>query len=90
MRQNAYRKAAGPGIQSSENPRAAGVAQAAGFNLLAQHGGREVARGVACCRIDWPKDVPPLVEPHEHALAGIFTSAERPPAFLGSRPADVS
>src|SRR5262245_60270549 len=69
---------------------AARMAQAAGLDLLAQHGGRDAPLPVAGARIDRPGDVEPLVEAHGQPLGRILCSAERPPAPLVARPGDVT
>ena len=68
---------------------AARVTQAAGLDLLAHQGGRDVAARVARVRIDRPDDTVAFVEPDEEAFARIITLAERPPALLRPGPADM-
>ena len=68
---------------------AAGVAQAAGLDLLANQRRREVARGVARPRTDRPGHAAPFVELNQQPFARVFALAERPPALAGARPGDV-
>ena len=68
---------------------AARVAQAAGLDLLANEGRREVALRVAGARIAAPHDIPALVESNEQPHFRVFALAERPPALLRACPADM-
>jgi len=63
---------------------AARVTPAAGFDLLAHRGGREVAVGVAARSVD-----PPDTEANGKTLLRVIVLAEGPPALLGARPGDV-
>ena len=69
---------------------AAGVAEAAGLDLLANERRREVARGVAGPRIDRPRDIAPLVEADGEPHARIVGLAERPPALPLARPSHMA
>ncbi len=68
---------------------AARVTQAAGLDLFAHQGGREVSPRVTRARIDRPDDIAALVEPNEQPFARVLALAEWPPALLRAGPADV-
>ena len=68
---------------------AAGVAQPAGLDFLAQRGGCGAAPAVAGLGIERPSDIAPLVEANDEALRRIIGLAERPPALSVPRPTDV-
>src|SRR5262245_56572282 len=68
---------------------AARVAQAAGLDLLADERRREVALRVAGRRVAAPHDIAALVEADGEPHLRVVALAERPPALLGARPADV-
>src|SRR5262245_54755698 len=81
----------GVGQRAAGNPvlrerTAAGVAQAAGLDLLAIELGRGTADRVAGARVDRPDDAAPLVEANQQTLARVIALAERPPALLCARP----
>src|SRR5215211_5127975 len=71
-------------------PGAARVAQPARLGLLAQPGGCDAARGIAGPRIDGPGDIAALIETNQQSPGRVIIPAERPPALLRSRPADVT
>jgi hypothetical protein len=66
------------------------VAQAAGLDLLAEHGGRGIALCGAGTRIAAPRDIPALVETDDEPFLRIVLSSEWPPALLVTSPVDVS
>jgi hypothetical protein len=66
------------------------VTPAAGLDLPANKGGREVARRIAGARIDPPDDIAPLVEANQQTFGRIFGFAERPPALSRARPGGVA
>src|SRR5262245_26476337 len=65
------------------------VTQAAGLDLLAHERRREVALRLSGRRVAAPHDIAPLVEPDGEPHLRVVALAERPPALLRARPADV-
>ena len=55
----------------------------------ARGAGVTLRRALPVVRIDRPGDIVALVEPNEQTLARVIALAERPPALLRPRPADV-
>src|SRR5262249_12804643 len=49
----------------------------------------EAALRLAAARVAMPRDIAALVETNREALGGVFLAAERPPARLRARPAEV-